>query len=69
MSSFRMRQDVYEGCDGGDPNRDRIILLRSLDQADMTERIKNLVSWPLDSGGPLDGRMGLLTGYIELPFR
>ena len=35
----------------------------------MTERIKNLVSWPLDSGGPLDGRMGLLTGYIELPFR
>jgi 4-hydroxyphenylacetate 3-monooxygenase len=47
VSSFGMRQEVYEYWHGGDPNRNRINLLRSYDQNDMLERIKALVSQPL----------------------
>ena len=35
----------------------------------MTERIRILVSKPLDSGGPSDGGLGLLTGKIVLSLR
>ena len=47
VSSFGMRQEVYEYWHGGDPNRNRINLLRGYDQSDMTDRIKGLVSKPL----------------------
>jgi 4-hydroxyphenylacetate 3-monooxygenase oxygenase component len=47
VSSFGMRQEVYEYWHGGDPNRNRINLLRSYDQSDVMRRIKDLVSQPL----------------------
>lgn len=47
VSSFGMRQEVYEYWHGGDPNRNRINLLRSYDQSDMLARIKALVAQPL----------------------
>jgi aromatic ring hydroxylase len=47
VSSFGMRQEVYEYWHGGDPNRNRINLLRAYDQGDMIDRIKDLVSRPL----------------------
>jgi aromatic ring hydroxylase len=47
VSSFGMRQEVYEYWHGGDPNRNRINLLRSYDQKAMIQRIKELVSKPL----------------------
>jgi aromatic ring hydroxylase len=47
VSSFGMRQEVYEYWHGGDPNRNRINLLHSYDQSDMVNRIKELVSRPL----------------------
>jgi 4-hydroxyphenylacetate 3-monooxygenase len=47
VSSFGMRQELYEYWHGGDPNRNRINLLRSYDQRDMIERIKSLISKPL----------------------
>jgi aromatic ring hydroxylase len=47
VSSFGMRQEVYEYWHGGDPNRNRINLLRGYDQSDMMDRIKGLVSKPL----------------------
>ena len=47
VSSFGMRQEVYEYWHGGDPNRNRINLLHSYDQSDMINRIKDLVSRPL----------------------
>ena len=47
VSSFGMRQEVYEYWHGGDPNRNRINLLRSYDQTDIIERIQTLVSQPL----------------------
>ncbi len=47
VSSFGMRQEVYEYWHGGDPNRNRINLLRSYDQSDVIERVKDLVSRPL----------------------
>ena len=47
VSSFGMRQEVYEYWHGGDPNRNRINLLRGYDQSDMMDRIKALESKPL----------------------
>jgi 4-hydroxyphenylacetate 3-monooxygenase len=47
VSSFGMRQQVYEYWHGGDPNRNRINLLRSYDQRDIIQRINDLVSRPL----------------------
>jgi aromatic ring hydroxylase len=47
VSSFGMRQEVYEYWHGGDPNRNRINLLRSYDQSDVMTRIKALVALPL----------------------
>lgn len=49
-SSFGMRQEIYEYWHGGDPNRNRINLLRSYDQSDLMERIKDLCSRPLPHG-------------------
>ena len=51
VSSFGMRQEVYEYWHGGDPNRNRINLLRNYDQADITERIKELIAHPLANQG------------------
>ena len=48
-SSFGMRQEIYEYWHGGDPNRNRINLLRTFDQKDITALIKDLVSRPLRS--------------------
>ncbi|MDE2785840.1 MAG: 4-hydroxyphenylacetate 3-hydroxylase [Chloroflexota bacterium] len=48
-SSFGMRQEIYEYWHGGDPNRNRINLLRNYDQTDITERIKALIAEPLRS--------------------
>ena len=50
MSSFGMRQDIYEYWHGGDPSRNRINLLRGYDQSDIIERIKDLCSRPLPHG-------------------
>jgi 4-hydroxyphenylacetate 3-monooxygenase len=47
VSSFGMRQELYEYWHGGDPNRNRINLLRSYDQQDIRERITALISKPL----------------------
>ena len=49
VSSFGMRQEIYEYWHGGDPNRNRINLLRTYDQQDITDRIKTLISKPLRS--------------------
>ncbi len=48
-SSFGMRQEIYEYWHGGDPNRNRINLLRTYDQTGITERIKDLIAQPLRS--------------------
>lgn len=48
-SSFGMRQEIYEYWHGGDPNRNRINLLRTYDQTGITERIKALIAEPLRS--------------------
>lgn len=50
VSSFGMRQELYEYWHGGDPNRNRINLLRSYDQLAVTERIKDVLSRPLAHG-------------------
>jgi 4-hydroxyphenylacetate 3-monooxygenase len=50
VSSFGMRQELYEYWHGGDPNRNRINLLRSYDQHDIIGRIKALVAKPLAHG-------------------
>jgi aromatic ring hydroxylase len=50
VSSFGMRQELYEYWHGGDPNRNRINLLRSYDQRDIIDRIKTLVAKPLAHG-------------------
>ncbi|MGH2365238.1 MAG: 4-hydroxyphenylacetate 3-hydroxylase N-terminal domain-containing protein, partial [Chloroflexota bacterium] len=47
MSSFGMRQDIYEFWHAGDPSRNRINLLRAYDQSDIKERIKEMCSRPL----------------------
>jgi aromatic ring hydroxylase len=50
VSSFGMRQELYEYWHGGDPNRNRINLLRSYDQRDIIDRIKTLIAKPLAHG-------------------
>src|SRR5579864_9486058 len=50
MSSFGMRQDIYEYWHAGDPSRNRINLLRAYDQSELIERIKDLCSRPLPHG-------------------
>jgi 4-hydroxyphenylacetate 3-monooxygenase/anthranilate 3-monooxygenase (FAD)/4-hydroxyphenylacetate 3-monooxygenase len=47
VSAFGMRQEVYEYWHGGDPNRNRINLLRGYDQSEIMSRIRDLVSQPL----------------------
>ena len=49
-SSFGMRQDIYEYWHGGDPNRNRINLLRGFNQSDVIDRIKDVISRPLPHG-------------------
>jgi 4-hydroxyphenylacetate 3-monooxygenase oxygenase component len=49
-SSFSLRQEIYEYWHGGDPTRNRINLLRSLDQSAMTSRIREMLSHPLPHG-------------------
>jgi aromatic ring hydroxylase len=49
-SSFGMRQDIYEYWHGGDPNRNRINLLRSYDQEEMIGRIHEMLQHPLPHG-------------------
>ncbi len=49
-SSFGMRQDIYEYWHGGDPNRNRINLLRSYQQDDIKNRIKDMCGSPLPHG-------------------
>ncbi|HVA23536.1 MAG TPA: 4-hydroxyphenylacetate 3-hydroxylase N-terminal domain-containing protein [Chloroflexota bacterium] len=50
MSSFGMRQDIYEFWHAGDPSRNRINLLRAYNQDDIKERIRELISKPLPHG-------------------
>jgi len=50
VSSFGMRQEIYEYWHGGDPNRNRINLLRRYDQDDIVSRIKGTLSKPLPHG-------------------
>ncbi len=50
MSSFGMRQDIYEYWHGGDPSRNRINLLRAYDMSDIKERIVEMCSKPLPHG-------------------
>ena len=50
VSSSGMRQEVYEYWHGGDPNRNRINLLRGFDQDETRARIEDLVSRPLPHG-------------------
>ena len=50
MSSFGMRQDIYEYWHAGDPSRNRINLLRTYDQSDIIERVKDWCSRPLPHG-------------------
>jgi aromatic ring hydroxylase len=53
MSSFGMRQDIYEYWHGGDPSRNRINLLRAYDQSEVMGRIKDMCSRPLPHGEEL----------------
>ncbi len=50
VSSSGMRQEVYEYWHGGDPNRNRINLLRGYDQSEIRGRIEDLISRPLPHG-------------------
>jgi 4-hydroxyphenylacetate 3-monooxygenase oxygenase component len=50
VSSFGMRQELYEYWHGGDPNRNRINLLRSYDQRALIERIKQSLLQPPTPG-------------------
>jgi 4-hydroxyphenylacetate 3-monooxygenase oxygenase component len=50
VSSFGMRQELYEYWHGGDPNRNRINLLHSYAQDDILARIKDMLSRPLAHG-------------------
>jgi 4-hydroxyphenylacetate 3-monooxygenase len=47
VSSFGMRQELYEYWHGGDPNRNRINLLHGYDQSQIIERIKAWLAKPL----------------------
>ena len=49
-SSFGLRQEIYEYWHGGDPNRNRINLLRSFDQREVKGRIRELLQRPLAHG-------------------
>lgn len=49
-SSYGMRQDIYEYWHGGDPNRNRINLLRGYNQTAIMDRIKDMCSRPLPHG-------------------
>jgi len=49
-SSFGRRQEIYEYWHGGDPDRNRINLLRSFDQKEMKGRIKELLQHALPHG-------------------
>lgn len=49
-SSFAMRQDIYEYWHGGDPNRNRINLLKSYDQSHMRGMVEELLASPLAHG-------------------
>ena len=50
VSSFGMRQEVYEYWHGGDPNRNRINLLNRYDQDEIISGIKDVLSKPLPHG-------------------
>ena len=50
MSSFGMRQDIYEYWHGGDPSRNRINLMRAYNQDDIKDLVKDLISRPLLHG-------------------
>ena len=50
VSSSGMRHEVYEYWHCGDPNRNRINLLRGYDQSEIRGRIEDLVSRPLPHG-------------------
>ena len=50
VSSFGMRQEIYEYWHGGDPNRNRINLLNQYDQSEIMARVDDLVSQPLANG-------------------
>ena len=50
VSSSGMRQEVYEYWHGGDPNRNRINLLRGFNQDATRSRIEDLISRPLPHG-------------------
>jgi 4-hydroxyphenylacetate 3-monooxygenase oxygenase component len=50
MSSFGMRQDIYEFWHAGDPSRNRINILRQYDQSDIIEQVKEMCSKPLPHG-------------------
>ena len=49
-SSFGLRQEIYEYWHAGDPNRNRVNLLRSYDQNAMKARIRELLHQPLPHG-------------------
>ncbi len=53
VSSFGMRQEVYEYWHGGDPTRNRVNMLRAYDQSAMVDQIEGLISKPLDHGSAL----------------
>lgn len=58
VSSFGMRQEVYEYWHGGDPNRNRINLLQGYDQTDVIDRVKALIAQPFQPalpGAPHEG--------------
>ena len=54
VSSFGMRQEVYEYWHAGDPNRNRVNLLRRFDQREIREQIEELISEPLRHGEQLE---------------
>jgi aromatic ring hydroxylase len=54
VSSFGMRQEVYEYWHSGDPSRNRINVLRRFDQSEIREQIEELVSKPLPHGPQLE---------------
>ena len=54
VSSFGMRQEVYEYWHSGDPNRNRVNLLRRFDQTEIRDQITELISKPLPHGPQLE---------------
>jgi aromatic ring hydroxylase len=45
-----MRQDIYEYWHAGDPNRNRINLMRSYDQSAIMNQVGDLLKQPLPHG-------------------